>query len=432
MKKNHSVAVRSAAIGIPLALAAQPSVQASGFGLPEVSTAGIGTANAMVANPVDPGAFAYNAAAMGFHDASSLAAGVLFIGPSFEVTNATGTHDSNGTSWIGAPMVQGALKVNDAWRVGLGINAPFGLETRWPLGTFPALTRSVPAPPMLPEPAIPLSPQPLQSKLEILAFVPTATYRVNDQLSLAAGLDYYWAKSAVLDSSLADLDGDGTGWGFNLGFLYRHEALSIGGTFHSAATIEVDGTYRPLSRNLVLLGRMQPSQDAELDLDLPWRLQLGVRYAFTDQLAVELDWTRTGWSEFDKIRIVGQSTGAVIQEDENGWSDANAYRLGLTYQWRPATVLRLGYSFDETGQGDRYFSARVPDNDRHLFGLGIGQDLGDGWAIDAGYMYVMFEDRDYRAATRYAGGSSINGTSALDGEYEAGAHLVGIEVRKIF
>lgn len=422
---------RMTLIGLSLACIG-PTAQASGFALPEVSTAGIGTANAMVANAVDPGAFAYNAAAMGFHDANSVAVGALFIAPSFQVTNDSGSQDSNGADWIAAPMLQAALALNDTWRVGLGVNAPFGLETRWPTNTFPALTDSVPAPPTLPEPTIPLSPQPLQSKLEILSIVPTATFRVNDALSLSAGVDYYTARSAVLDSSLAKLDGDGDGWGYNLGFLFRRDALSIGGSFHSAATIDIEGDYQPTSQNLVLLGELLPAQSAELELDLPWRLQLGARYAFTDRLAVELDWTRTGWSEFESIEIETKSGGQLIQTDVNDWSDANAYRLGMSYQWRPATVVRAGYSFDETGQGDDHFSARVPDNDRHLFSLGIGHELGGGWSIDAGYMYVLFEDRDYESSTAYTGGSEINGTDAIDGEYEASAHLIGVEIRRTF
>ena len=432
MRKTPSLAVRTGLIGLSVALGSPGTAIASGFALPEISTAGIGTANAMVANPVDPGAFAYNPAAMGFHGKSSLALGTLFVAPSFEVDNAAGTQESEGADWLVAPLIQGALRLNERWWIGFGANAPFGLETRWGAGTFRPLAGELPAPPPLPEPTIPLSPQPLQSKLEITDLVPTATFRVNEALSVSAGLDYYWAKSAVLNSSLAALEGDGTGWGYNLGFLLQQGPFSLGANYHSAATIEVSGDYRPRSRNLVILERLAPAENAELDLNLPWRLQLGLRYAFTERLAIEADWTRTGWSEFDEIQVWGKRSGALLQEDLNDWSDANAYRFGVTYQWRPETVLRFGYSFDETGQPERFFSPRVPDNDRHLFGIGIGQDLGNGWAVDAGYMYVRFEDRDYRSATPYTGGGHINGTDALDGRYEASAHLVGLDVRKSF
>ena len=209
--------------------------------MPEASTAGIGTANAMVANPQALGAIPYNAAAMGFHNDSSIALGAVMFGPSFSVTNATGTHDSDGADWLGAPLFQAAIKVNDQWRVGVGLTGPFGLETRWPYGTFPALsqsvTRTLPAP--IGKVTIPTASQPTSSKLEILDLALTGAYRVNDNLSLAAGLDIYSAKTAQLNSNLGQMDGTGYGLGFNLGVLYRVNALSLGLSFHSASTIDI-------------------------------------------------------------------------------------------------------------------------------------------------------------------------------------------------
>jgi long-chain fatty acid transport protein len=404
---------------------------ASGFSLPETSTAGIGLANALVANPEETGAFAYNPAAMGFHDASSVALGAILIGPNFSVRTASGQHDSQGADWTAAPMIQAALRVNEDWRIGLGITAPFGLETRWKDGTFPALSGTVriSVPPPL-DPNVPRG-QPTASKLEILDFSPTVAYRVNENLSLSGGLDIYWVKNAQLDSTAGRLSGDGADVGFNLSALYRYEAWSFGAAFRSSTTVGLEGDYQPLSQTLVAIGRLPPAQDAEVDVDLPWRLQLGIRYAVTEALAVELDWTRTGWSTFSKLEVEGTGTGETIFTDTNDWKDTNAYRLGVTYQVRPDTQLRFGYSYDETGQEDAHFSARVPDNDRHLFGIGVAHLLGDGLSIEAGYMYVKANDRTIRSSTPYRGGD-INGTDALDGDYEMDAHLIGLEIVKVF
>ncbi len=409
---------------------------ASGFSIPEVSTAGIGTANALVANPEETGAFAYNPSAMGFHDASSVALGAITVGASFTVKTASGSHDSQGADWLAAPMIQAAIKVADQWRVGLAVNAPYGLETRWTYGTFPKLSQSRTVPSPLGPVTVPTGNHPTESKLEILDFVPSVAYRVNENLSLGLGADIYWAKSAQLNSNLGQMSGDGdgsgNGVGVNLSALYRLNALSFGIVYRSGATLGIDGGYTPQSLPLVAAGRLQPGQSASVDLDLPWSLQVGVRYAFNDALAVELDWTRTGWSNFDTLEVKGDNTGTLIFADTNDWSDANAYRLGLTYQVRPATQLRFGYSYDETGQGDDHFSARVPDNDRQLFGIGIAQDLGNGYSLEGSYMYVMGNDRNYRGATPYVPGGDVNGTDAINGDYEMDAHLIGIEVVKVF
>ncbi|NKN31772.1 OmpP1/FadL family transporter [Marichromatium bheemlicum] len=418
----------SAAVG---ALATQGPAQAAGFALPESSIAGLGTANAMVANPDETGAFAYNPAAIAFHDQSSVAAGGLLISPTFSVRTGSGEHDSQGADWLASPQLQIAARVNERWSLGLGVTAPFGLETRWDDGTFPAVsgTRSVPVPPPL-DPEIPLG-QPTASKLEVIQIAPTVAYRVNDTLSVSAGLDLYWGKSAKLNSTAGRLSGDGSGIGFNLSALYVQGPWSLGASFHSASSVGLDGHYVANSQTLVALGLAEPSQAAKIDFDLPWRVQLGVRYEVNPQLAVEFDWTRTGWTEFDTLEIKGRSSGDLIFSDTNGWTDTNAYRLGITYQLRPSTQLRLGYAFDETGQGDNHFSVRVPDNDRHLFSIGLAQTLAQGFSIEAGYMYVMAEDRNYRSDTPFTG-QGVNGTSALNGDYEMDAHLFGLELVKVF
>jgi long-chain fatty acid transport protein len=416
------------------ALACAGPVHASGFSVPEISVAGVSMANALVANPDEIGAFAFNPAAIAFHDESSIAAGSVLIGPRFSVETASGSHDTSGADWLAAPIFQLALRLNDKWSAGFGVSAPFGLETRWETNTFPPLTGTapLPSPPFPPGASIPLSPQPTQSKLEVLDISPTVAYRINDNLAVSAGADIYWAKSAQLNSTLTAAEGDGSGWGFNLSALYVKDAFSAGINFHSAATVEIEGTYTALNPTLVALGALQPSQTGELDLDLPWRLQLGARYEFTPRLAVELDWTRTGWSEFEQISMRGDLSGAPVFVDENNWEDVNAYRIGVTYDLLSQTQLRFGYAFDETGQPDEYFSPRVPDADRHLFGIGVAHRLSDGWQVEAGYMYVMMEDRTVTGSRPYTGGGDINGTTAIAGEYDAHAHLIGLEISKSF
>lgn len=434
----HSKLVRpvtaALAAGALCTLGAAGTARASGFALPEASTAGMATSNAMVANPRELGAIPYNASAMGFHDSSSLALGLLLINPSFSVQTASGDHDSYGAEWFGGPMIQAAIKVADRWRIGLGITAPYGLETRWRYGTFPALSRSATV--RLPAPygpvTIPTGNQPTVSKLEIMDAAPTVAFKVNDNLSLSAGLDIYWARSAQLNSNLGSLDGDGTGVGFNLGFLYRIDAFSVGASFNSGATLGLSGDYTAQNSTMVALRRIAPSQSASLDLDLPWRLQVGLRYEITKDIAAEFDWSYVGWSRFKELVVTGDATGGVISREMNDWSNASAFRLGLTWQVRPTTQLRVGYAYDQTGQGDQFFSARVPDNDRQTFGLGIAQDLGRGFSIEASYMYVMAEQRNFRSATPYTATSGVNGTTALNGDYEMHANLIGIALNMKF
>lgn len=188
------------------------TAMASGFSLPEVSTLGTGMSNAVVANLEETGALAYNPAAMGFHDRTSVSLGALSIGPSFSVDTATGHHNSASADWVAAPLFQAAFRVHDRWRIGVGINAPFGLETRWKTGIFPELSGEAPVP-VAPGVTLPLpfGPHPTNSELETLALVLTLAYKVNEDLSVAVGLDYYKTNTAQLDSQLTSMSGDGDG-----------------------------------------------------------------------------------------------------------------------------------------------------------------------------------------------------------------------------
>ena len=265
---------------------------------------------------------------------------------------------------------------------------------------------------------------PTQSKLELVAVTPTVAYRVNDSLSLAAGVDYYNARELKFNTGLVRIDGDGDAWGWNLAAMYRSGPFSVGASYHSDATVDLDGSFAPPG---------SPSVGAKADLDLPSRFQIGVRYAFTDKLAAEFDWTRTGWDNFTEVVVSSSANGAVLTQSANHWDNADAFRLGMTYDFTPETQLRLGYTYDQTGQTDEYFSARIPDADRQLFSIGAAHRFGDGWQLEGSYMYVLFDDNDYRSSQPFnPANGDPNGTSALNGDYEAHVHILGIGVNKSF
>jgi long-chain fatty acid transport protein len=84
----------------------------------------------------------------------------------------------------------------------------------------------------------------------------------------------------------------------------------------------------------------------------------------------------------------------------------------------------LGYSYDESGQTDEYFSARVPDNDRQLFSIGLTHEYS-GWTLEAAYMYVMVDDRTFNTTTP-PNPADPNGTSLYNGTYESSVNLLSV------
>lgn len=376
------------------------TAHASGFRLPEASLAGLGTSNALVANAQEPGALTYNPAAMAFHDGTTVVAGLIAIAPDISVTTASGAHDSDVDSPFYVPNLFATGHISPTVTWGLSIGAPFGLETNWPAGTFPIGVAS-----------------PTRSKIDMVNINPNVAVKLGANTSIAAGLDYYYVRDVRLDSGAAKVSGDGGDYGFNLAALHIAGPWSFGASYRSAITVDVDGTVN--------------TTPATANVDFPWMLQVGARYQVNKAVAVEFDVERTGWSEFDQIRIRSAATGGILATSTNNWDDATAYRLGATWDVAPNTQLRAGYTFDETGQTDEYFSARLPDADRHLFSVGIAQKLG-GWTVEGGYMYVLFDDRDNASTTAYVPGSDPNGTLAYNGSYSASVHLLGLGVNTKF
>jgi long-chain fatty acid transport protein len=223
-----------------------------------------------------------------------------------------------------------------------------------------------------------------------------------------------------------DLDGSGAGVGLNLSLLFVSGDWSVGAAYHSSANISIDGNIKT-NANTGL-----PSDNVVTDLEVPWRFQVGVRNQTTDRLAIEFDFTRTGWSSFDKLEVKNEEYGKTIFTSTNDWNDANAYRLGLSYDVSDAIQLRAGYTHDQTPQDDDHFSPRVPDADRNLYSFGAGFKIPDGWTIDASYMLVKFEDRKIDQPEWDAETEEYNGTSAVNGDYRSSVSLLSLGVSKTF
>ena len=379
------------------------SAHAAGFRLPEVSVLGVGTSNALVANTDELGALPYNPANMAFHDKNGLVAGVTYIGYDLKVDTTVqggGSFDSTGDDTFYVPnlyvMAPGYGKVS----FGLGINAPFGLETGWSADTFPNFGAAVAAAPAV-------------SRIEMLNINPNIAYEINSSTSFAFGVDIYQLRDLLFNTQALKLEGTGQDFGWNIGFTKKLDKWNFGVSYRSSVKVDVNGV-------------LNDTIAATSSVEFPDMLQFGAYYQATDKWGIELDLERTGWSSFDKLVISAPAAGQTITSTNN-WDDTWAMRLGAIYAINEKTNLLLGYSFDETGQPDEYFSARVPDNERQLFSIGMTHDYG-GWSLEAGYMYVMLDDRTVNSGTAYVPGvtADANGTDAYNGTYEATVHLLSI------
>lgn len=377
------------------------SAVASGFRIPELSIAGLGSSNAIVADSESPGALPYNPAAMAFHDKRTVTLGLINaqikIDADPDIGNAT---ESKGAASTYLPSAYFMDPVNQQLSWGIAINTPFGAETRWPDETFAAYAG----------PTDPFEPE--HSRLELVNFNPNLAYRLNDNTSIAFGINYHMVRELIFNTQSLVIKGDGNGIGWNIGLLHKHNDWSFGLSYRSGVSIDLDG-----SVDATAVGSIKSS--ASTTLDLPRLLQVGARYQLNEDWSVEFDIERTGWSSFDVIEIKHFSPGIPNPiTSTNNWKDSTAYRLSGTFQASPATRYRIGYAQDETPQGETDFSPRIPDGDRQTLSAGFSHDTGN-YSIEGGYMFVWLK-------------RTVDSNVIYNGKYETRVHLLGIGLSKQF
>ena len=394
------------AIGIPF------QAQASGFRIPEISTVGTATANALVANTDELGALAYNPAGMAFHKENGFVAGLTYLTYDLSVDPEGGTKtDSDGKNSFVIPNLYFMATGSGNLSYGLAINSPFGLETKWASGTFPNFGSLEP-----------LAPE--QSTIEMLKINPNMAFRIDDHSGFSIGFSVYDLKKLVFNAQEIKINGRGNGLGWNVGYQMKVDKLSFGIAYQSRVKVPLSGTFDSTELTLPLAKAILSAQSS---LVFPDILQFGVAYQFTDKLQLEFDIDQTGWSSFDQINVKSED-GSTLTSSTNNWDDALAYRLGAIYRLTPQTQLMFGYSIDQKAQPDEYFSARVPDADRQLFSLGMTHDF-DGWTLEAAYMHVSTDSRTINSSVTYPkapGDYDPNGTDAYNGTYESSVNLFSI------
>lgn len=402
---------------------------AGGFRIPESSVEGIALSNTLVANPVLTDAFTYNYATMGFHEGITFSIAGLGISTDSGVTlSAPNTiqHVNNKSDNALLPSLYFMQQINNTWSWGVQAGIPFGLETVWPADTFSHFYAVDAA---LNTGGSIAGLHPTDSDLQLFNISPSIGLKLNEQLSLALGVDYYRIKSVEVNAVGSSLKGEGDDLGWNVAMMYRAADWTFGASFHSESKIDIDGKL-----SIVGVGVIAGSSE----LTLPSRFQIGAHYQYSERLALEIDIERIGWHVRDKTTVLAES-GAILSQTTNDWDDTTNIRLGATWELNPKTMLLFGAGFSETPISEKHFDATIAGNDTYMLSFGLTRQLSKGWVVKAGYQYAWAKDRrvtgrDYIAQVAGSGGANVdpNGTDVYNGKYKGDAHMLGIGVSKTF
>lgn len=420
--RQWAIATAAAAI-----LAAAPAWPA-GFGIFEQGTRAMGLAGAFTAQADDGSALFHNAAGIAFATERQFQVGATLITSSEADFNGAspfpgeGVYEEQEKLFETPPHVYWVQPLGPTWRFGLGVNAPFGLTTDWKnKDEFTGRWIST------------------KAALQTIDINPTLGVQLTERFGIGIGaiarfsdveLNRYLPFPNPLNGQLVDVgrvklssDTD-TGYGFNVGILHKvNNSFSWGLSYRSAIKIDYggDATFTQILTGIppldAAVGQVIPfgqKVPVKTEIEFPDVASLGVAFALSPTMTLEIDANWTGWSSFDSIpqTFVGYPhLSSVLPED---WDDVYNYRAGLRWKTRPDTEWRFGYVYDETPQPEKGASPLLPDENRNGFTVGWGHEFSKT-TLDLAVMYLPFDERVVKNESEDSYFGSYNTTAWLFG-----------------
>jgi long-chain fatty acid transport protein len=428
--------IRSVLIGVfCLVLVSAGSASGAGFALIEQSVSGLGNAFAGgAAAAEDATTIFYNPAGM-TRIPTQLVAGAHLVVPSFTFKNEGSTHrtdaaliGNNGGDAGVASVVPNFYYVKkiDRFAVGIGINAPFGLATKYDngwVGRYHAI----------------------ESDLANVNINPSIAYRFNEQLSIGGGFNIGYARATLTNavdfgsfiglSQKADgfvkLKGDAWGTGWNVGLLYEFtKQTRVGAAYRSKVryTLEGDAKFSNVPGALSALPNFK-NDGISARLTTPDSLSVSFFHSFNPKWSIMSDVTWTNWRTFDELRICfdnGRADSVVTTE----WKDVFRYSLGATFTPNKAWTFRAGTAYDQAPvPSDRRRTARIPDADRLWLALGAGYGFTDALTFNIAYVHLFINDTKI---TKSTADPEDNRRGGLKGTYSGSVNIISTELRWVF
>lgn len=432
-----------------LLLAAIPSLLgAQGFGVYELNTCTMGRGGVAAAHPcADGSAIFFNPAGLAGLSGAHLSAGVTAIhaqggftddlfGKKTDLTNPT------------IPVPNGYLTyaLSPKLTVGVGVYAPYGLETKWPIAGFDGRFMGY------------------NTKIHSIYVQPTVGYKIGDWLQVGVGVAYIHSTLELherLDLSTqspapgitfgalgvlpgtdfadADLSASGNGFAVNFGGIIKvTDRFSIGGHWLTRKTINYDGTaeFTQIATGLTLapnnpLGlpggtpvdallapEFQPGGPlakgaATTSITMPPQGSLGFAYKVRDDWTVMADYHYVVWGWFQTVAI--KFNGQVLTLSPKN-KDSHGIRLGTEYVPSTKLTLRGGYLYHTASSPTDFVTPLLPEAPRNEFTVGVGYAFTPKLHGDFAYQYIAQQDRRGRVFPPPVGNTGV---------YQFSAHLFG-------
>lgn len=366
----------TALTGLCAATLLPADADAAGFALKEQSAAAQGNSFAgATAGAEDVTYMFFNPAGLTRQEGHQAAVVLSYITPSAETNDAvyvfggSGVQDGGESALV--PAAYFMWSISPDLKLGLGINAPFGLKTEY-------------------DPTWAGRAYAIESDLKTINVNPTVAYRLNEMISIGAGLQIQYADVTLSQDVnpagalvIGEVTGDDWGVGATLGVLVEFsESTRFGLGYRSQISHTLEGEF---TSGGVLV------DTATADLTTPDQVTAGLYHDINDQFAVMAEVGWTNWSTFDEIRVVGDTLGVLSVTPED-WNNVWFGAVGVTWKASEYLSIRGGVAYDQSPVPNATRTPRIPGEDRTWLSLGVNYAPTPNFSIDAGYTHIFVDD----------------------------------------
>lgn len=395
----------------------------TGFRLPDQDAFATARGEAFVATADNPSAVYYNPSGITQLEGQQFRGGIYAIDLEPKYRSPSGrSFDNQDPYHAAAQLFYTFTPEKRPVSFGIGAYAPHGLGVEWPADTGIRTTGS-------------------KGSLMTFTVNPVVAWKINEQLSIAAGLTLNYADLDLRQGILWPaqpfdrLRFRGSGWdvGYNAGILWKPcEKISLGGTFRSATEINLKGHTE--ARNDVELPSppapftvptFRERRRAEAEFQFPFEFVVGVAYKPTPQWNLEFNAEYTHWDDLNTVNVrqsapIPPLIGDTLAIPLN-WQPSWYYEFGATRYLPNDWHVSGGYIFNENSVPDANYQPLVADLDRHFLSIGTGKKFRR-LAVDVAYQFGFGPTREVTGSAPSPAGQSA------DGKYRYISHAVLITV----
>lgn len=407
------------ALACALVIGSAATAFAEGYQINTLSSKQLGMGHTGVALQLGAESMFFNPAGMAFSDKtidiSASLTGVKAIGTARVAGKGRFKTDNKMATPISAFA---AFKVNDRLQLGLAFYTPYGSGINWG-DNWPGATYSQ------------------KVSLKTFTLQPTASFKINDHLSVGAGLTMNWGNVDLTrglvsgqtvdgllgqpmfgDVTPASVNLKGTssmGFGVNLGVMYKiNDQWTVGANWRSKVNVKVKKgdakvSYGTNNQTVISildskLGYIDETNFAS-SMPMPQVFAFGTSFRPNERWTFAADAQFTGWKTYKKLDIdfdlpTAELNAAFDQSIAKNYHNAWAFKFGTQFAATERLDLRLGLMVDNTPVDKHYYNPETPGMTKIEPTIGASFRPIKNLSIDFGFMYVQGVGRDNCSVTQ--------------------------------